>query len=370
MSKASRLPEGMTKRGRVYWADFRADGRRIRKRLSTDLKTARQLLTELRARVERADYSLVDNDLPIVDLQAEYLKHCRQTKKPGTVDRYEDNLAAILPHMPPKVSGVTIQRVLAYRQQRLAVGISPGTVNMDVAVLGAMFNWGVKYQLIGSNPIKGLDRVPHDRPKEGRPLSGDEVDLLLEHSPQHYADLWYALLVTGMRIGELAAIRFRDVDWESQDIVVPAGVAKNHKARRLPVDGALWEMLLHKREGRTLEDRVFVNIEGGPLRRGPVRQGLMRCCKRAGIETRTLDADGHEVEHVDVHSLRRTFATDLIENGADPKTVQELMGHAKLEMTMKLYARIRTGTKRQAVGRLSYGRGVKKPDHLIDFPAG
>jgi len=84
-----------------------------------------------------------------------------------------------------------------------------------------------------------------------------------------------------------------------------------------------------------------------------VYQAFIRCCRRAGVETRTVDAEGHEVDHVDVHSLRRTFATNLIINGTDPKTVQELMGHKTLDMTMRLYAKINTGTKRQAIGRLS-----------------
>lgn len=68
-----------------------------------------------------------------------------------------------------------------------------------------------------------------------------------------------------------------------------------------------------------------------------------------------------------MHSLRRTFATDLIENGADPKTVQELLGHKTLAMTMDLYAKIRRGSTRQAVARLSYGAGAQGPSHVVEF---
>jgi hypothetical protein len=128
MSKRNgKLPDGMIRRGAVYWADFRAGGRRIRKSLSRNLKTARQLLIELRARAERGDYGLLDNDYPMEDLRAEYLRHCEQTKKPATVKRYKDNLGAILPAMPSKVSQITIQTVLAYRKQRLAE-VSPQTI--------------------------------------------------------------------------------------------------------------------------------------------------------------------------------------------------------------------------------------------------
>ena len=73
-------------------------------------------------------------------------------------------------------------------------------------------------------------------------------------------------------------------------------------------------------------------------------------------------------EHVDVHSLRRTFATNLIANGADPKSVQELLGHATLDMTMRIYAKLHTQTKRQALGKLSYGAGAVAPEHIIAYP--
>jgi len=81
----------------------------------------------------------------------------------------------------------------------------------------------------------------------------------------------------------------------------------------------------------------------------------MRCYHLAGIRTRRVDAEGHEIDHLDVHSLRKTFATDLIEAGTDPKTVQELLGHKTLAVTMQLYAKIRSGSKHAAVAKLSYG---------------
>lgn len=244
------LTDGLTKRGKTYWADFRSGGRRIRKSLSKNLKTARQLLIELRARVERGEYDLLDN------------------------------------------------------------------------------NCGVEET-------------------------------------------------------------FSDVDWEARELVVQRGVAKNHMARRIPIEDGLWEILCRQKDGRDARepgkgktpkitaivqekftrDHVFVTTQTTPLTHGSgVYNALMRCCEKAGIQTRTVDAEGREIDHVDVHSFRRTFATNLIVNGADPKTVQELLGHKTLAMTMGLYAKIHRGTKRQALGRLSYGSGVQVPDHVVEFP--
>jgi site-specific recombinase XerD len=55
-----------------------------------------------------------------------------------------------------------------------------------------------------------------------------------------------------------------------------------------------------------------------------------RCCKMAGIEVKCCDRAGREINHVDDHSLRKTFATDAVSNGADPKSVQEILGHKTL----------------------------------------
>ena len=89
---------------------------------------------------------------------------------------------------------------------------------------------------------------------------------------------------------------------------------------------------------------------------------------KAGIEMQTYDSKGILLEHLDIHGLRRTFATNLITGGADPKTVQELLGHKTLAMTMKIYTKIRGQNKRQAINVLSYGNGVTAPEHTLPLP--
>ena len=383
------LPEGMTRRGRVYWADFRVNGRRIRKSLSTNSKTAKQLLIELRARAERRDYNLMDNNTGLTEIKGLFIKHCQQTLKPETVSLYERRLAAILPHMAPKVTQLTAPAILAYREHRLALGRSAGTVNGEVAVLGILLNWAVDPgRLIGENPIKGVRQLP-ENPKETRPLTKEEADRLLAFSSPHWRDVWYAFLVTGLRSNELAQLRFDAIDWENREIIVRRGVAKNHCSRRIPIDDGLWEILTDRatqrehRQPSTIKgprgdrmrqrftrDHVFTTVENTPLDvRTAVLNRFLACCRKAGISTLDVSPDGETVQHVDVHSLRATFATDLIVNGADPKTVQELMGHKTLEMTMNIYTKVHTGTKRQAIGRLSYGRGASPGEHIVELTA-
>jgi hypothetical protein len=58
----------------------------------------------------------------------------------------------------------------------------------------------------------------------------------------------------------------------------------------------------------------------------------------------------------------------MIVSGADPKSVQELLGHRTLDMTMKIYIKIRSQTKRQALGKLPYGQGTLAPAHVVEYP--
>ena len=75
------------------------------------------------------------------------------------------------------------------------------------------------------------------------------------------------------------------------------------------------------------------------------------------------------MNHLGLHSLRPKFATYLIPGGADAKSVQELMGHKILAMTMNLYAKIHSENNSHALLRLSYGAKVTAPDHVVEFPS-
>src|SRR5262249_16786436 len=155
--------------------------------------------------------------------------------------------------------------------------------------------------------------------------------------------------------------------------------AKGKQERRIPIEDGLWEILLRQRaaashrqpgthqEARTAarvrerftREHVFVTTQNTPLdAQGARYRAFTRCCKKAGVQMRTYDTEGRLLEHVDVHSLRRTFATNAIVNGADPKSVQEILGHKTLNMTMKVYAKVKAAPKRNAVAKLSYAQGA------------
>jgi integrase len=391
MPRKRKLPDGMVERpGRKgYYADFRAGGRRIQRKLGTDFEAARSILNDLRGRAERAGFNLLDNNYSANDLRDAYMKRCKQELRPGSAAVAESRLNNILGWLAvQKVSQITPEKVLDYRAHRLKK-VCPGTVNHNVGALKAMLAWGTEHSIIGSNPIDKLKPLLHDRPKDGRPLEDDEVGRLLERSTAPWRDMWYAYLVTGMRQMELAELLFRDIDWESRELIVRTYRAKNHRERRVPIEDGLWDIL--KRQAETAADRqpgtsrfprvaarvkdlltrdhVFVTTANTPLSQSTLYRAFIRYCGLAEIQTATFDPNGDLVEHVDVHSLRRTFATNAITNGADPKSVQEILGHRTLEMTMRIYTKIKGAPKRQAVTKLSYGHGATAPAHVLPLAA-
>jgi integrase len=391
MPRKRKLPEGLYRRGRHYYADFYAGGRRVRKKLATDLDAAKDILVELRSRASKAEFDLLDNDYPVAKLKEQYLTWCHQALKPATTNRYERSFRRILPALAAtRVCQISTTGVIAFRRDRLACGACARTANLDVLALKAMLSWGVEHRLIGSNPIAGLKPLPQDRAKQGRALTDEEVARLLAVSAPHWRDIWYAFLTTGMRRGELARLTFDDIDWEARELFVRGEVAKNHTLRRVPIEDGLWDILKHQEAGRAARepglggaiadreriasrlnrDLVFVTKLNTPLdNRAGLYETFLRWCKRADIPTRTLDGQGREIEHVDLHSFRRTFATNLIANGADPKSVQELLGHKTLTLTMNIYTKIHGHTKRQTVGKLSYGAGATPPEGIVEMRA-
>jgi integrase len=386
MPRKRKLPEGMTTRPgrRGYYADFMAGGRRVQKKLGTDFEAARSILNDLKARAEKAEFGLVDNDFPLAELKERYLKRCKQ-ERPRSLERYRDALDNVLGWLGlNKVRQMQPALIFDYREHRLDAACA-GTVNYEVSILSIMLRWGVKQRLIGSNPIDGIKPLPHEK-KEGRALEDDEVRRLLDNSRPPWHDIWYAYLVTGLREDELASLLFTDIDWEARELIVRKYHAKGKQERRIPVENGLWEILQRQKAtaparqpviyrgrpdiaARVLElcsrDHVFVTRSNTPVSLRSVYQAFLVCCKRAGIELATYDPEGRMVEHVDVHSLRRTFATNALVNGADPKSVQEILGHKTLKMTMEIYAKVKAGPKRQAVAKLSYAKGATPPQHVL-----
>ena len=218
-------------------------------------------------------------------------------------------------------------------------GLSSGTVAATVealrAMLGVAVDWGE------CKEVPKLRRVK-TKPPPPKFLSREDAATLLEHIPQEFWLLFFCALRTGLRKGELRALRWTDIDFDRSVITVSRTMfervaelsAKSGKSRQVPMSP---EVLAAMKAGRHLKGpHVFCDSSGQPLTEIRPNQILKRACTSAGIEQITF------------HQLRHTFASHLVLAGVSLRVIQELLGHGSITTTM-IYAHLQENQTKEAV---------------------
>ena len=281
-------------------------------------------------------------------------------RAPRTVDAYRRDLSALaawLGRSPASVSTSELERYLA---ELRASGASPATIARKTAAVRSLFRHLVLLGARTDNPAAEL-ALPRRTRRLPRTLSPSEAERLVEAaagvSPRALRDraLVELLYGAGLRVGEAVALERGGVDLE-QRLVRCAG--KGGKERVVPVGRQAVEALRrYLARGRPYLDRrhrpeLFLNAQGGPLTRAGVFLILRRLAGKAGLEP----------ERVHPHLLRHSFATHLLEGGADLRSVQEMLGHADLSTT-ELYTHVSDRRRRELYFRAHphARRQVSKP---------
>jgi integrase len=198
-------------------------------------------------------------------------------------------------------------------------GISAATRNRHLAMLKSMFQCAIKWELMRENPARGIPKL-RETGARTRFLDLSEIQRLIKAASNRFRPLLIAAIHTGMRRGELFNLRWPDIDLSNRILYVRQ--SKSGKQRAIPIDQTFYDVL------RALPSR----FQKGYVFPSPSKQGFpmvelkhtfRRLAKSAGIE------------NVRFHDLRHTFASHLVMNGVDIRTVQELLGHASLTMTMR-----------------------------------
>ena len=209
-------------------------------------------------------------------------------------------------------------------------GFSTATVSRNVASIKAFFHYVVEYHMVNEDPARSI-KAPHIDRKLPEIMTVSEVEQLLI-SPNLTTDkgirdkaMLELLYATGMRVTELISVKLFDVNLMfdylicrdgGKERVIPFG--REAKRATLEYLERAWENLLKGRES----DFLFVNCQGNPMS----RQGFWKLLKQYGREA-GIQAD------ITPHTLRHSFAAHLVQNGADLKAVQEMMGHADIATT-------------------------------------
>lgn len=269
-----------------------------------------------------------------------YLREERQSSE-NTILSYNRDLKGFYHFMenvgvlePAKMNRTNI---MAYIYELQKQEKSSATISRNVASIRSFFQYLFKKGIVTENPAEGME-LPKVERKFPEILSLEKVELLLEQ-PNGEVDkeirdkaMLELLYATGIRVTELISLKMEDINLHLEYI----RCGSDAKSRMIPF-GTQAKRSLEKYIGQVRkemlsdqgEETLFVNCSGKPMTRQGFWKIIKAYARKAGID-----------EDITPHMLRHSFAAHLIENGADLRSVQEMLGHSDISTT-QMYARMK-----------------------------
>lgn len=315
---------------------------------------------------------------------------------PSTTARYgQVRRTYLLPEFgTTPITDMTREVVRRYFAKLTREGKAPGTVRKVHTVLSAILTEAVELDLLPANPCTRMRGLPTVRTEEPAFLTAEQVRTLAEAMPQHYRVLVYTAAYTGLRAGELAGLRRKDVDLLRGVVQVRQalkqldppvfGTTKTGKARTVTLPRFLRVMLTEHLAltpakggpgGAGADALIFTSPEGGVHRHGlfmrrvwyPTIKGDQRI---KDPKKRRPPALPKQLHGLRFHDLRHTCASLLIAQGAHPKIIQERLGHASITTTMNRYGHLFDGLDATLIDGLdaAHEDAAKPQDNLHRLP--
>ena len=263
---------------------------------------------------------------------------------PRTIEAYRDDLQHVTAFLGGSPADATHDRLQAYVAQMRADGRAATTIARRIAALRSFYRHQVLVGARTDNPAAELE-LPKRRRALPKTLSPGEMERLIDAAAgttpraqrdQALVELMYG---AGLRVSEAVGLDKTGVDLEGRLVRV---IGKGSKERIVPLGRPAVEALRrYLAHGRPHLDRrhrpdLFLNAQGGALTRAGAFLILRKLAEKAGLEP----------ERVHPHLLRHSFATHLLEGGADLRSVQEMLGHADLATT-ELYTHVSDRRRRE-----------------------
>ncbi len=266
-------------------------------------------------------------------------------RAPRTVEAYRRDLLHLEARLDKPVAEATSDDIQTYLAELRAQGLAPTTIARRISAARAFFAHQVLLGARPDNPAADVE-PPRRRRTLPRTLSPREAERLIEAAagttPRALRDsaLVELLYGAGLRVSEAVGLDRAAVDLDER---IVRCVGKGNKERIVPIGRSAADALRrYLSRGRPYLDRrhrpeLFLNAQGGPLTRAGAFLILRRIAEQAGLEP----------DRVHPHLLRHSFATHLLEGGADLRSVQEMLGHADLATT-EVYLHVSDRRRREA----------------------
>ncbi len=286
----------------------------------------------------------------------------RQTVRPNTVRNYEERYAhnikdVIGNKLLTDVKPFHCQKILSNMAEE---GYKSATIYQTKIALYNMFEFARENDVLISNPCKKSVKCDMGKPSEKKEALTIDVQrqFLGAVVGYSYENQYRFVLQTGLRTGELTGLKWQDIDFAKRTMKIERTMEYRYKVgewrvgppksrsgyRTIPLtEEAIRILKNQQKKNESLdvpeewEDVVFLCRKGTPVKNSTYDTGLFKYCDRIGIP------------HFSMHVLRHTFATRCIEAGMKPKTLQQILGHSNIGITMNLYVHITEEEKQKEI---------------------
>ena len=287
----------------------------------------------------------------------------KQTVRPNTVrnysERYERNIKGVIGNkLLTDVKPIHCQKIFSDMADE---GYKTTTIYQTRIALYNMFEFARENDVLITNPCKKSLKSDMGKPSDKKEaLTIDVLKKFLEAVVGYsYENQYRFVLQTGLRTGELIGLKWSDIDFENRTMKIERTMEFRYKVgewrvgppksksgyRTIPLTDEAIRILENQRsKNKSLKlvpiewkDIVFLCRKGAPVKNSTYDTGLFKYCDRVGIPRFSM------------HVLRHTFATRCIEGGMKPKTLQKILGHSNIGITMNLYVHITEDEKHREI---------------------
>lgn len=357
------------KKGNRWYCRFQIDGVRYERRCSTavDERTARQAEKIIATEIMRGNLNYAKagkkptvkdaldilknhveanklsfkNDYYKIEKFREFFGNNRllETITSTDINQYKDfiRIKTVIEKIKlpnPEYGKKGVRKQFIYKEVEKKIKVKDSTINRHMTTISKMFSLCVEQDLMLKNPCKSAGKLREENFKIRYLLQDEEVRMFDAIGPddEYLRDIIFTDLKTGMRKGELLPAKWAQVDFKQGYIEVLA--SKSGKARKIPISSKL-DKLLRSLYAKSTSEYIFVNPKTN-LPYVDIKKAFNRLLKKANITNFRF------------HDLRHTVATRMVENGVPLPVVKEILGHAKIETTMR-YVHVVPEQKKLAV---------------------
>lgn len=356
--KGKEIGEGIYQlASKKYYARVCGYGKRLTKTFS-NLQEARLWVAERKVRVSPMMFSSE------MSLNEWYEYWIENIKKPGVkYGTYEAYKNIYLNRIKDKLGNYPLSMIKPLECQALLNDElkrdKASTVKQTLICMQQIFKSAVDNELVEHSPITKTVNVKDNDKHERRIFTAEEQARFVEYLENHnlmYGDAWRLMLETGLRTGELLGLKWSDIDFDNKMITVNRSMYYVREQKRymettpktvagyrsIPMTNRAYQIL----KGIKVVGISYVFLDLDRSTRVNMSRPLYCVCDRLGIE------------HITVHGLRHSFATRCIECGMRPKTLQKILGHSTLAMTMDLYVHVTDESLVMEMRKLDFSRAI------------